>query len=225
MSGVTINTLKSATGANDSDAKRFLPYINKATSKYAINTPARVLAFLSQIGHESDHLRTTEEYASGAAYEGRTDLGNTRVGDGVKYKGRGIIQVTGRANYTAVGKALGIDAINHPELLSQPKYAVQASAWWWKNHGLNEVADTMDVTKPLTDAKNKNAFDKITKIINGGYTGLAQRQSNWESGKNAVLKFVQENPFTTALGFLTFIIGTTASIYYLVNRNKIQLAP
>lgn len=223
MATVNKQTLMKATGASSVDAGKFLSYINSAMSKYDINTKERVLAFLSQIGHESAHLRTTTEYASGEAYEGRADLGNTVKGDGVKYKGRGAIQLTGRTNYLQASKALGKDFINNPELLAQPKYAVEASAWWWKNHGLNEVADTMDIKKPLTDPINKSAFEKITRIINGGKTGLQQREDNWEAGQNAVIKFVREHPIATALGFFTLALAVTTAGYWYANRNKIDL--
>ncbi len=223
MAKVNLQTLMKATGATATDANKFLPYINSAMSKYSINTPERILAFLSQIGEESAHLKATEEYASGSDYEGRTDLGNTVAGDGVKYKGRGLIMSTGRSNYLQLSKALGVDFINHPELLALPKNAVQSSAWWWKNHGLNEVADTMDINKSLTDPQNKTAFDRITKIINGGYNGLAQRQSNWDAGQQAVIQFVKEHPVATALGFLTFGLTVTTVVYWYINKDKINL--
>lgn len=221
MPGVTINTLMSATGASASDAGKYLSYINSAMSKYDINTAARQLAFLSQVGQESDHLRTMEEYASGADYEFRSDLGNTVEGDGVKYKGRGALQVTGRANYNSVSKALGIDAINNPSLLSQPQYAFLTAAWWWYNHGLNQIADTMNISKPLSDPQNTAAFDKITKVINGGYNGLVQRENNWQAGEAAFLRFAKQNPVTVTLGFLTFGLIVTATGYYLINKHKI----
>lgn len=224
MLKVNLQALMDATGASSADAERFLPYINSAIKKYDINTQERILAFLSQIGEESAHLKATEEYASGDAYEGRADLGNTVSGDGRKYKGRGAIMITGRANYLALSKALGVDFINHPELLSKPKYAIAASAWWWKNHGLNEIADAMDIKKPLTDPKNKNAFDRITKIINGGYSGLAQRQSNWDAGQKAVIQFVKAHPVVTALGFLTLGLSITTLMYWYKNRDSINLS-
>lgn len=131
---------------NSSQANRdkYLPYLNKYMGEYEINSSVRVAAFLAQIGHESAQLRYVEEIASGAAYEGRKDLGNTQKGDGVKYKGRGLIQITGRANYQEISKAFGIDFISNPELLSTPEYAVKSACWWWYNKKLNTLAD-----KPL----------------------------------------------------------------------------
>jgi putative chitinase len=223
MASINKETLKKSTGASDANAGKFLSYINSSMRKYSINTPERILAFLSQIGHESDHLKTTIEYASGEAYEGRSDLGNTQAGDGKKFVGRGIIQVTGRSNYQQVSKALGRDFINNPELLEQPKYAVEASAWWWKNHGLNEVADTMDIKKPLTDPINQSAFERITKIINGGKTGLQQREDNWKAGQNSVIRFVKEHPVATTFGILTFVLAVATTGYWYANRDKINL--
>lgn len=118
--------------------------------------------FLAQLAHESDGFHTIQEYASGAAYEGRKDLGNVHPGDGVKYKGRGYIQLTGRTNYEKAGLALGLDLINNPHLLDNPNNAMNASAWFWNEHGLDKYA--------LQD----NCLE-ITRIINGGLNGYADR--------------------------------------------------
>lgn len=157
-------------------AEKFLTPLNAAMEEFEINTPARVAAFLAQIGHESGQLRYVRELASGSAYEGRKDLGNTQAGDGMKYRGRGLIQVTGKANYFAVMMALDLDVIDHPEVLEQPVNACRVSAWWWKEHGLNELADTGD-------------FKRITKIINGGYNGLKDREELYAAAKK-VLRIV-----------------------------------
>lgn len=142
-----------------------------AMEEFEINTPARQAAFLAQVGHESGQLRYVRELASGDAYEGRKDLGNIQPGDGRRYKGRGLIQVTGRANYAKCGQDLGLDLINHPELLEEPTNACRSAAWFWKKRGLNELADSGDQIK-------------ITKRINGGTNGLADRL--------ALLKVAQE---------------------------------
>lgn len=148
----------------------FLPLLNHCFEEFDISTPLRQAAFLAQIAHESGQLNYLEELASGAAYEGRKDLGNIQKGDGVRFKGRGLIQVTGRANYEACSKALGEDFIDDPELLALPLNAVRSAGWFWKTHGLNELADIPD-------------FLKITKRINGGVNGYPQRLSYYVLAK------------------------------------------
>lgn len=142
---------------------QFIEPLNAAMVEFMIDTPARQAAFIAQIAHESGELRYTRELASGAAYEGRADLGNTHPGDGIAFKGRGLIQITGRANYRACGAALGMDIESEPQLLEQPDLACRSAAWWWQAHGLNALAD-------------KGYFVRITKTINGGTNGLAMRQ-------------------------------------------------
>lgn len=144
----------------------FAEPLSAAMTLYAINTPKRQAAFLAQIAHESGSLLYVKELASGALYEGRADLGNTQPGDGVRYKGRGLIQVTGRSNYAACGKALGIDLIAHPEMLEQPQAACSSAAWFWDSRLLNRFAD-------------EDKFGALTKAINGGYNGLDDRLQHW----------------------------------------------
>ena len=225
---ITQDVLQSATGSTPQLAAMYLPYFNAVLDKYGINTQPRILAFLSQVGSESGGLKYAEEIASGAAYEGRSDLGNTSPGDGMKYKGRGMLEITGRANYGNVSNALGVDFVNNPQLLASPQYAVESAAWWWNNAGLNDIADTMDVSLPLTDPANANAFNAITKKINGGYNGLADRQSRWMSGQGVVSQLqeiaqvVQANPKTSiAVGITLFVLVTATITYYLANKDKI----
>ncbi|MCF5056800.1 glycoside hydrolase family 19 protein [Pseudomonas proteolytica] len=145
----------------------FVPVLNTAMNKYGIVTPSRIAAFIAQVGHESGQLRYVREIwgptAQQVGYEGRADLGNTVKGDGSKYRGRGLIQITGRANYKASGDALDLDLINQPELLEQPQYAAMSAAWFWSTKGLNTLAD-------------KGEFVKITRRVNGGLNGLEDRQ-------------------------------------------------
>ncbi len=152
--------------------KFFLPLTN-AMREYEINTPQREAAFLAQLAHESGSLRYVEELASGEAYEGRKDLGNTMPGDGVRFKGRGLIQITGRANYKELSEELSYDFIADPEALEKPGAASYSAAWfWWARH-LNRLADI-------------DAFEKITKKINGGLNGYEDRCKHWEITKNAL---------------------------------------
>ena len=146
----------------------FVPVLNAAMVHYQIIGPKRVAAFIAQIGHESGQLKYIKEIwgptAAQAKYEGRKDLGNTVTGDGSKYRGRGLIQITGRANYMACGEGLGLDLIKQPELLEKPQHACMSAAWFWTTKGLNTLADA-------------GQFDKITRRINGGLNGAADRQA------------------------------------------------
>jgi len=155
----------------------FLPCLVSAMDRYFIDTPLRQASFLAQIAHESGELRYVRELASGRAYERRRDLGNVVVGDGVKYKGRGLIQITGRANYKACGEALGMDLLNHPELLESPEAASLSAAWFWLSHGCNELADYNDQRG-------------LCRRINGGFNGLSSRIKYFERA----LKVLHELP-------------------------------
>lgn len=138
--------------------------LNRYLPDYGIDTPLRVAHFMAQAAHEADSFKTLQEYASGAAYQGRKDLGNLQPGDGVRYKGRGIFQLTGRVNYQAYGKRLGLDLIRHPELAASADVSVRVACEYWKAKGLNAWADRDDVKE-------------ITRRINGGYNGLSDRKS------------------------------------------------
>jgi putative chitinase len=125
--------------STEANRQKYIEWLNYFMPKYGIDSDKEVAAFIAQIGHESGQLRYVEELASGSAYEGRKDLGNTQAGDGVRFKGRGLIQITGRFNYTQLSKDLGEDFIKHPELLSTPKYAVQSACWFWNKNKLNDL--------------------------------------------------------------------------------------
>jgi putative chitinase len=159
--------------AAEENIDKFLTPLNITLEKFEINTPERIAAFLAQLAHESGSFRYVREIASGEAYEGRRDLGNTEPGDGKRFKGRGLIQITGRTNYKAVGDALNYDFISKPEDLELPGAATMSAGWFWKSRGLNELADVND-------------FLKITKRINGGINGLPDRQRHWIICKKAL---------------------------------------
>lgn len=140
----------------------FVAPLNGAMHEFHINSPIRQAAFIAQIAHESGELRYVEEIASGIAYEYRKDLGNTQPGDGMKFKGRGLIQITGRNNYHECGKALGVDLITNPELLETNDLACRSAAWFWASRGLNDLAD-------------KGDYIRICRRINGGLNGYQER--------------------------------------------------
>lgn len=149
------------------------PVLSGYLNKYDINTPLRIAHFLAQCAEESDGFKTLSEYATGGEYEGRKDLGNIRPGDGVRYKGRGAIQVTGRDNYKRVGDALGIDLVNMPERAAEPAVGLLVSCEFWKEKDLNRLADQDNVVA-------------VTHKVNGGENGLADRKVYLSRAKLAV---------------------------------------
>jgi putative chitinase len=160
-----------------SQAGVFAPVLNTAMQRYQIVGTKRIAAFIAQIGHESGQLQYVREIwgptPAQAKYEGRADLGNTVKGDSSRYRGRGLIQITGRANYSACGEALGLDLVNQPELLEQPQYACLSAAWFWATKGLNTLAD-------------KDQFNTITRRINGGLNGLQDRLEIWARARTVL---------------------------------------
>ena len=133
---MTPNQIAIATGARIDRATEYLPHLVAAMDEFDINTPQRQAMFLAQIGHESGYLRYTVEIwgptPAQSRYEGRKDLGNVQIGDGYKFRGRGLLQTTGRDNYRATGQALGVDLWASPELLGQPALAARSAAWFWE---------------------------------------------------------------------------------------------
>jgi len=127
-------------------------------------TIPRAAALLAQLAHESGECRWLVEVSDGSQYEGRRDLGNLAPGDGARFKGRGLLQLTGRANYREAGRALGLELELNPDEAARPIIAGRVAAWYWRDHGCNELADGYQ-------------FSAITRRINGGLNGLAQRQA------------------------------------------------
>lgn len=175
MYRITPQLLREVAGVpvNKTVVDGLVKYLPDALEKYKINTPLRIAHFLAQLAHESAHFRTFEEYASGAAYEGRRDLGNVRAGDGRRYKGRGPIQITGRFNYRKYGDKLGIDLENNPDQAADPSVGVLIACQYWVDHHLNELADQDNVRE-------------ITRRINGGYNGLRDRMDKLARAKKAL---------------------------------------
>jgi len=133
-----------------------------ACHEFEIEDTLRLAAFLANLAVESGSFRYVREIADGSAYEGRRDLGNVEPGDGKRFRGRGLIQITGRANYAECGDALGMSLVDSPELLEEPDAACRSAGWFWASRGLNQLAD-------------KGAFKAIVKKINGGYNHFPER--------------------------------------------------
>lgn len=173
--------------------EKWLDGLNKCFDKYSINTPERQACFLAQVMHESGGFKflsenlnysanalmrtwssrfpdidTAEKYANNPekiankVYAGR--MGNIEEGDGWKYRGRGLIQLTGRENYANFGLNAGVDVLSNPDLLATPEYATLSAGWYWNKRNLNELADKMDI-------------EGITKKINGGLNGIEDRKA------------------------------------------------
>src|SRR5271170_8235252 len=142
---------------------------------FDITTRLRIAHFLGQTCEESAGYRTTEEFASGREYEGRRDLGNTQKGDGPRYKGRGLLQLTGRANYADYGKALGVDLVNNPTLAAQPALSLKIACEYWKRHNINADCDRDDA-------------QSVTRQVNGGLNGLSDRIAFTQKAKTAVAR-------------------------------------
>lgn len=161
----------------------FLPALTAAMAEFGINTPARQASFLAQLAHESGQLayvrelwgptpaqvRYERDFTAAWPPKARTDrnqlpfdLGNSQAGDGSRFRGRGLIQITGRSNYAACGKALGLDLLAKPEMIEQTVNACRSAGWFWQSRGLNALADAGDQVA-------------VTRRINGGTNGLAER--------------------------------------------------
>ncbi|MBN1961242.1 MAG: hypothetical protein JW841_09860 [Deltaproteobacteria bacterium] len=171
MKGVTVDQIKRIMPhAKLANINKFIGHLNAAMERYQINTPLQQAHFLAQLAHESEQLKATEEHASGDDYEWRFNLHNIRPGDGRKFKGRGLIQLTGRLNYSIYGAYIGVDLTTNPaQLATDPMLACDVSAWFWRrgpNGDLGRLATKADAP----------TVTLITKRINGGYNGLKQRK-------------------------------------------------
>ena len=172
----------------------FLPALNAAMAEFGINTPARQASFLAQLAHESgqlvyvrelwgptlSQLRYERDFSAAWPPRARTDrnqlpydLGNAQVGDGSRFRGRGLIQITGRTNYAACGRALGLDLLAQPALLEQTVNACRSAGWFWQSHGLNALADAGDQVA-------------VTRRINGGTNGLEERLAYFKTAQRVL---------------------------------------
>lgn len=163
---MTLDQLRRIMPYSAGQAETFLQPLCDAMQQFSISTAQRQSSFLAQVAHESGELRFVREIASGEGYEGRADLGNVEPGDGPRFKGRGLIQITGRSNYGACGRALNLNLLETPSLLEVPAAASRSAAWFWQSRGLNDLADA-------------DRFGETTKRINGGYTAIDARIAYW----------------------------------------------
>jgi putative chitinase len=138
--------------------------------KFNITTNLRLAHFLSQCAHESGNFKWVVELASGQAYEGRKDLGNTQPGDGVKFKGRGYIQLTGRANYDKFSKFVNEDCVSNPDLVST-KYPMLSAAYFFDKNKLWKICDL---------GSTDEVVEKVSRRVNGGTNGLSDRQQKFD---------------------------------------------
>ncbi|URF02778.1 glycoside hydrolase family 19 protein [Cupriavidus campinensis] len=168
---------KAAAGLPQPMADRWWPHVSAAWQEFDILTAARQAAWIAQVGHESGGFVFTRELwgptPAQLRYEGRADLGNTQPGDGKRFMGRGLIQITGRANYRACGEALGYDLVSAPVALESDDLAARSACWFWHLKDLSA----------LTDA---GEFVRLTRRINGGTNGLADRQERWGRARRAL---------------------------------------
>jgi len=173
---------------SDTNLNNYTPLLNTAFDKYQINTVERQCCFIAQVAHESESFRYTKELASGQAYEGRVDLGNTMVGDGVKFKGRGLIQTTGRKNYQLCSQFIFGDErlLEHPEYLEEPEYAVASACFYWTSHILNEICDSDANWTHTWKEKVYTRFQWLTVKINGGLNGYADRLAFYLKAKEVL---------------------------------------
>jgi len=164
---MTKEQLKQIWNWDDNKAAALEVALNDTFEKFEINTPLRQCHFLAQVMHESGCFKYDRELwgptETQKRYEGRKDLGNVYPGDGFKFRGRGWIQLTGRANYESFGKAIQMDMGQNPDMVARMPWVALAAGWFWDTRNLNALADIDDVVT-------------ITKRINGGKNGLDDRK-------------------------------------------------
>lgn len=157
-------------------AAQWAELLGETMGRYEITTPLRQAHFVAQVAHESGGFRYRVELADGSAYEGRQDLGNVQRGDGKRFKGRGLIQLTGRANYTDYAQAnpFGADVVVLPEqVATDDRICADVAGWYWRRKRLNTWADVDDL-------------ENITRRINGGLNGLKERRAYLVKAKRAL---------------------------------------
>ena len=181
---LTPELLRAATGSTTAAADLYAPHLGAACAHYGIDTAQRMAAFLTQIGHETLGLRYAREIADGKAYEGRRDLGNTEPGDGPRFKGRGLIQLTGRSNYRATAARMqdvgAPDFEALPESVADAKWAAWTAAEWWHHHGCNRLADAGNIVGLGRLINRGNADSRFEA------NGEADRLRRWDVARAAL---------------------------------------
>jgi|SRR5882672_2461730 len=192
---ITTDILKAiAPGSKKSNYKHLdglALWMNHWFPLYEIDTKGEVCHILAQLAHESDSFNAMEEYASGKAYEGRKDLGNTRPGDGVKFKGRGPLQVTGKVNYSLMGVKAGtpLKFILNPQLLATPEWGIWSACIFWTEKGLLDISNMDDGERIWVKSRNENLspLEYITYRVNGAFNGYQERLKFYERAKSIIV--------------------------------------
>jgi putative chitinase len=198
---ITADILKAiAPGSKKSNYKHLdglALWMNHWFPKFDIDTKGELCHILAQLAHESDSFNAMEEYASGQAYEGRRDLGNTKAGDGIKFKGHGPIQITGRTNHHLMGVKAGapLKFIDNPKLLATPEWGVWAACVFWIDRGLLDISNMPDTARVPCKIKDNEGYTitmvepivYITRRVNGGVNGLSERIKFYERAKSIII--------------------------------------
>lgn len=188
---ITVDILKAIAPGSKKTNYKHLPglalWMNHWFPKFDIDTKPEICHFLAQVAHESDSFNAMEEYASGSAYEGRRDLGNIRKGDGIRFKGHGILQITGRTNHHLMGVKAGapMKFIDNPKLLAAAEWGVWSAVTFWVEKGLLDISNMPDDAAIWSKKLNRNLspIEYITWRVNGGFTHLASRIGFYERAK------------------------------------------
>jgi len=199
---ITVDILKAiAPGSKKTNYKHLdglSLWMNHWFPEFGIDTKQELCHILAQLAHESDSFNAMEEYASGKAYEGRRGLGNTRPGDGIKFKGRGPLQVTGRQNYTLMGVKAGepLKFTQKPELLATPEWGIWSACIFWTDRGLLDISNMEDTHKISFKRRNGDGISEIIMLspveyisrrVNGGVNGLQERIKFYERAKSIIV--------------------------------------
>jgi putative chitinase len=187
MKSIRPEILKAIAAPSPAPSEETSKALAKALDLAGITDKGEAIAFLAQLGTESGGFKYTKEIWGPSAiqltYEGRQGLGNTQAGDGKKFMGRGYIQLTGRSNYAKASLDLEMDLVSHPEIAETADGAAMVSAWYWKTR-VRPNAPKIEA-QPLAATGQREAFTKITRLINGGTLGLADRERRFQAGLSA----------------------------------------